>query len=112
VQPDLGHERLAIVPQVPPNQATIAGRDIRLGHGSVDVRASASGHTYRTQIQVSRGVDADHVTIGYTLAHGARPLSVRLDGRTVHKYRVVDTNRGAEVTVATGPGQHTLVVTA
>jgi hypothetical protein len=112
VDPDLGRGRLAVVPQLPSNQNTISGRDIRLGRGSVDVSVSHRGNSYRTEIRVDRKVGADQVTIGYTLAHGARPLSVKLDGRTVHNYRVVDTNRGAEVSVATHAGYHTLTVTA
>jgi hypothetical protein len=37
---------------------------------------------------------------------------VVLDGGAVHNYRVVETNRGVEVTVATSAGHHTLTVTA
>jgi hypothetical protein len=34
-----------------------------------------------------------------------------LDGRTVNNYKLVETNRGTEVTVATGAGHHTLAIT-
>ena len=43
VDPDLGRGRLAVVPQLPPGQHRIAGHDIRLGHGSVDVTVSRAG---------------------------------------------------------------------
>ena len=56
-------------------------------------------------------MNADTIAIGHTLPRGARPERVQLDGRTVHHYRVVQTNRGVEVTVPTGKGQHTLTIT-
>jgi hypothetical protein len=37
---------------------------------------------------------------------------VVLDGKTVHKYQVRQTNRGTEVTVPTTSGHHTLTITA
>jgi hypothetical protein len=58
----------------------------------------------------TRGVDADEITIGHTLPHGAHPVAVVLDGRPVHNYQVRETNRGTEVTVATGKGHHTLTI--
>jgi hypothetical protein len=109
VQPDLGLGRLAVVPQVPDGQPSVQGRDIRLGRGALDVLAAHDGDTYTTRIDASH-VRARTVTIGHTLPHGAEPSSVKLDGRTVH-YAVEQTNRGAEVTVPTDAGRHTLVVT-
>jgi hypothetical protein len=110
VRPDLGNDRLEVVPQVPQGQNTVAGKDIRLGRGSVDVRATHSGAVYRTTIDVSRALNADTIVIGHTLPRGARPESVKLDGRTLHHYRMVKTNRGVEVTVTTGKGHHTLTI--
>jgi hypothetical protein len=110
VRPDLGNERLEIVAQVPPGHRSVAGKDIRLGRGSVDVQASHTGKVYRTKIYVGSGVHADRVLIGHTLPRGTHPTSVKLDGRTVRDYRLVQTNRGAEVTVATREGRHTLTV--
>jgi hypothetical protein len=112
VRPDLGNGFLELVPQVPDGQTSVQGRDIRLGHGSVDVLASHTGDTYRTEIDVTRGVGAGEVAIGHTLPAGAHPTAVVLDGQTVHRYQVRETNRGTEVTVATSAGHHTLVVTA
>ena len=111
VRPDLGRGRLELVPQVPQGQTTVSGRDIRLGGGSADVRATHAGDVYRTVVDVGKGVGADRVSIGHTLPAGAQPAVVVLDGRPVHDYRVRQTNRGTEVTVPAGPGRHTLVVT-
>ena len=111
VRPDLGNERIEFVPQVPQGQTSVRGQDIRLGHGSADVLATHSGNVYRTKIDTSRGVDAEHVVIGHTLPRGSHPVTVTLDGRSVHNYRVVQTNRGVEVTVSTDEGHHTLTIT-
>jgi hypothetical protein len=111
VRPDLGHGRLEVVPQVPAGQTSVQGRDIRLGRGSADVQATHTGSTYRTRVDVSKGVGAGKVALGHTLPAGSHPATVTLDGRRLHHYRVVETNRGTEVTVVTGPGRHTLTVT-
>ena len=111
VRPDLGRERLEIVPQLPQGQNVVRGEDIRLGDGSVDVRAARAGDSYRTVIDISKRVDADKVTIGHTLPAGVQPAVVMLDGRRVHNYEVVETNRGTEVTVQTTAGHHTLIIT-
>jgi hypothetical protein len=112
VRPDLGHERVEFVPQVPQGQTSVQGKDIRLGRGSADVLATHTGQEYRTKINVSSDLNADVVLIGHTLPRGSHPAKVTLDGRTVHDYRTVQTNRGVEVTVSTGTGHHILSVTA
>lgn len=111
VRPDLGRARVEFVPQVPQGQPSVQARNIRLGHGSADVLATHTGSQYRTQVVTTNGVGADQVVIGHTLPRGTQPTSVVLDGRTVHNYRVRETARGAEVTVSTGAGHHTLTVT-
>jgi hypothetical protein len=111
VRPDLGNRRIEVVPQVPQGQTTVQGRDIRLGGGSADVRATHVGDAYRTRIDVGKGVGAHRVVIGHTLPAGARPATVVLDGRRVHDYRVRATNRGTEVTVPTTAGHHILTIT-
>jgi hypothetical protein len=111
VRPDLGHGHVAFVPQVPQGQTSVQGKDIRLGNGSASVLASHAGDTYRTKITTA-GTGARDVEIGHTLPRGTRPASVVLDGRRVHNYQVRETNRGTEVTAPTGPGHHTLIVTA
>jgi hypothetical protein len=112
VRPDLGHGAVEFVPQVPQGQTTVRGQDIRLGGGSADVLATHVGDSFRTEIDVSAGVGASAVTIGHTLARRQQPVAVVLDGRAVHNYKVVETNRGTEVTVATTAGHHTLTITA
>jgi hypothetical protein len=111
VRPDLGNERVEFVPQVPLGQTSVRGQDIRLGGGSADVLATHSGSAYTTQIDVTSGVGANEVVIGHTLPRGAQPSAVVLDGRAVHNYNVVETNRGTEVTISTTTGHHTLTVT-
>jgi hypothetical protein len=110
VRPDLGRGRLAVVPQLP-STAPIAGRDIRLGNGELDlVAASRDGNRYRTTVDAG---DAPiwRLRIGHTLPHGASVRSVWLDGRRTG-WQARRTNRGLEVTVESRRGEHTLVVEA
>jgi len=83
------------------------------GPDAVEARGIAThvGDQYATTITIGRGVDASSVRLGHTLPRGSYPASVVLDGRAVQNYRVTQTNRGVEVTVATTPGQHTLRIT-
>jgi hypothetical protein len=106
VRPDMGRDALEVVPQLPSN-APIAGRDIRLGKGSIDVSASRAGKRYRTEVDGK----VKHLRIGHTLPRGSEVRSVTLDGRRVH-WRARTTNRGLEVTAQTGRGDHELVVEA
>ena len=112
VRPDLGNGRIEFVPQVPQGQTSVRGQDIRLGRGSADVLATHDGNRYVTQVDASSGVGAREVLIGHTLPRGAHPQSVVLDGRAVHNFALLDTNRGTELTIGTGAGHHTLIVTA
>jgi hypothetical protein len=108
VQPDLGRGRLAVVPQLP-SSSPIAGEDIRLGSGAIDVSAGRTGKAYRTTVDTG-DAPVDRLAIGHTLPRRARVESVVLDGER-HRFRERLTNRGLEVSVETGPGEHTLVVT-
>jgi hypothetical protein len=112
VRPDLGNGRVEFVAQVPQGQTEVRGEDIRLSDGSADVEATHDGGSYRTVIDVSRRVGADEVVIGHTLPRGTQPATVVLDGKTIHHYKVRETNRGTEVTVSTTSGHHTLTITA
>jgi hypothetical protein len=107
VRPDMGRRELEVVPQLP-SDAPIAGEDIRLGRGKLDlVAASREGRDYRTKVDTgSSGVK--ELVIGHTLPRGSRVESVWLDGRRV-PWRESETNRGLEVTVKTRPGEHLLV---
>jgi hypothetical protein len=109
VRPDLGRERLAVVPQLP-SSLPIAGEDIRLGGGAIDVSAGRTGSAYRTTVDTA-DAPVSELVIGHTLPRGSQVRSVTLDGERQPASRRL-TNRGLEVTVETGPGEHTLVVTA
>ncbi|MEA2407980.1 MAG: hypothetical protein QOE69_2099 [Thermoleophilaceae bacterium] len=110
VRPDLGRRRLELTPQVPQGQSRLAGENVRLGGGAVDVAASRSGRVYRTAARLR--VSLARFVIGHTLPRGSRVKSVRLDGRRV-PYRTRLTNRGIEVLVrAPASGRHELVVRA
>ena len=108
VRPDIGRDALEVVPQLP-SSAPIAGRDIRLGKGSIDVAASRDGKRYRTEVDPD--VKLRELLIGHTLPRGSQVRSVRLDGRSV-KWEARTTNRGLEVTVKAGRGDHEVVVEA
>jgi hypothetical protein len=111
VRPFLGDGALQVVPQVPQGQPSVAGSNIRLGDGSVDVLASRAGNLYTTELQL-HGLKLKTVQIGHTLPAGSRPSDVRLDGSRVHHATVTQTNRGVEVTVPVrGSGPHTLTMT-
>ena len=111
VRPDLGRDRLEVVPQVPDGQNRVAGSNIRLGMaGSADVSARVSGSRHVTEVRAR--VPLRRLVLGHTLAHGASVERVRLDGDPV-RYRVRETNRGVEVLVrAPVRGEHQLVVRA
>ena len=83
VDPDLGHGRVAVIPQLPQGQQKVAGSNIRVGRGSVDVSARLTGKELRTDVTV-KGVGAT-VTIGAVLPTGAKVKSVypRRPGRAV-----------------------------
>ena len=111
VRPFLGDGALQVVPQVPQGQPSVAGSNIRLGDGSVDVFASRSGNLYTTKLQV-HGLRLKTVQIGHTLPAGSTPRDIRLDGKRVHNATVTPTNRGVEVTAPVdGSGPHTLTMT-
>jgi hypothetical protein len=110
VRPDMGRRDLAVVPQLP-SDAPIAGEDIRLGSGKLDiVAASRQGRDYRTRADTgSSGVE--ELVIGHTLPRGSKVESVWLDGRRV-RWDAEETNQGLEVTVDAGPGERRLLVRA
>jgi hypothetical protein len=108
VRPDMGRRELSVVPQLP-SDAPIAGEDIRLGRGQLDlVAASRQGRDYRTKVDTGSS-GARELVIGHTLPRGSRVKSVWLDGRRV-RWRERETNRGLEVTVKTRGGEHRLLV--
>ena len=100
VAPDLGHGRLAVVPQLPDGQSRIAGSDIRLGGGAADVGVSRTGRVLSTTVHTD-GLQSVLLTVGAVLPDGAGVGSVRLDGHPV-PYQLVHTARGTEVRVDAG----------
>jgi hypothetical protein len=110
VRPDLGRRRLEVTPQVPTGQPSVAGENIRLGDGAVDVEASRSGSRYRTFVRAR--VDLKRLVLGHTVPPDTTVDRVTLDGERTD-YRIRPTNRGLEVLVAAKPfGSHTLIVRA
>jgi hypothetical protein len=109
VRPDMGRDRLEVVPQVPPYQKAIAGRRIRIAKKSVDVIATHSGKRYGVRMRSRARLKK--LTLGQTLPAGAKISRVTLDGRRV-KHTTRTTNRGLEVTVRvrTPNRRHVLLV--
>ncbi len=109
VSPDLGRGALTVVPQVPGGQHRVAGANILLGDGSVDVTAERTASALTTTV-TRHG--STHLLIGHVLPTGAVVGSVTLDG-TPTAYDVRQTARGREVVVDAGTGTSTkaLVVT-
>lgn len=108
VDPDLGHGKVSVVPQIPGGQQKVAGSNIRLGRGSVDVSASLAGKELRTEV-TSKGLSAT-VTIGAVLPAGAKVRAVALDGRAA-QYKLVTTARGTEVHLTARGSRSTLRIT-
>jgi hypothetical protein len=108
VRPEMGRRELEVVPQLP-SDAPIAGEDIRLGSGKLDlVAASRQGRDYRTKVDTGSS-RVQELVIGHTLPRGSRVESVWLDGRRV-RWDADKTNRGLEVTVDARPGERRLLV--
>ena len=108
VRPDLGVGRLEVVPQVPSRQSSVAGADILVGRGFVDVAATHVGSVYTTT--VAAVVDC-RLTIGHRLPRTATVRSVTLNGEPV-SYRIRRGHRGQEVLVRAPAGsRQRLVVT-
>ncbi|MCU7728484.1 hypothetical protein ODJ79_32640 [Actinoplanes sp. KI2] len=107
VDPDLGRGALSVVPQIPPGQTRVAGSDIAVGPGHVDVQAAVRAATLT--VTVDAAVRA-RLTLGAVLPAGKTVSAVRLDGRPVPS-RLATTTRGVEVLVGAGSGgRHTLQV--
>jgi len=106
VSPDLGRSRLTVVPQVPDGQTRVAGSNVRLGDGSIDVSAERSESTLTTT--VTRDLRT-RLRIGHVLPPDAEVTAVTLDGAPV-AHRERQTARGRDVVVDAGPGSGTSVL--
>ena len=108
VAPDLGNGKLSVVPQVPAGQKQIAGSDILVGTGHLDVKATRDGNVL--SVTVAAAVSCQ-LSLGIVLPAGAKVASVTLDGRPAGARRT-STTRGDELVVnAPSGGRHALVVT-
>ena len=90
VSPDLGRDYLEVVSKVPAGQSRIAGSNIRLGRGSVDVTAEHHSKTLTTTVR--RRLAAD-LLIGHVLPNGAEVAKVTLNGRRHGVRRAADSPR-------------------
>jgi hypothetical protein len=107
VSPDMGRHRFTVVPQIPAGQRRVAGENIRLGGGTVDVAAHRSRRRLVTVVHQDGG---DRLTIGAVLPDGARVRRARLDGRRT-PFTVVTTARGREIRVEAGRADGTTRLT-
>jgi hypothetical protein len=103
VAPDLGRGTVSVAPQVPTGQSNVAGADIRLASGSIDVAATRTSTSLTTTVRRHLSVA---LTIGAVLPTGKAVTSVTLNGAPV-SYALVTTARGQEVRVAAGGGTAT-----
>jgi hypothetical protein len=109
VRPDMGRDRVEVVPQLP-SSSPIAGSNIRLGKGALElVRATRDGRRYVTTVDTG-SAPVRRLQIGHTLPRDAKVDRVTLDGRKV-RWQQRTTNRGLEVTTTARRGRHTLTVT-
>jgi hypothetical protein len=100
VAPDLGRGSVQVVPQVPDGQSNVAGTNVRLGSGSIDVAATRTPSALTTTVTRHMAVA---LTIGAVVPTGKTVASVTLNGAAV-AYTLVPTSRGQEVRVAAGSG--------
>ena len=108
VAPDIGNGALSVVPQVPAGQTKIAGSDILVGSGHLDVTATHDGNVLSVSVDAAVGAN---LTLGVVLPDGAKVASVTVDGKSAGAQRA-STARGDELLVKNlSSGKHTLVVT-
>ncbi len=100
VAPDLGRGSVQVVPQVPDGQSNVAGSNVRLGSGSIDVAATRTPSALTTTVTRHMAVA---LTIGAVVPTGKTVTGVTLNGAPV-AYTLVPTSRGQEVRVAAGSG--------
>jgi hypothetical protein len=103
VSPDLGRDRVAVVPQLPAGQTKASADSVKLGAFTIDVAATHQGSAYTTTV-TRHG--RTNLRIGAVLPDGATIASATLNGSPV-KPKLVRTTRGLEATVAARAGQRT-----
>ncbi|MGZ3611266.1 MAG: hypothetical protein ACXVBU_14520 [Ktedonobacteraceae bacterium] len=100
VDPQLGNGLLEVLPSVPSGQSSVAGSNILIGTGSIDVSATHSGNTWTTTVKSSLTCT---LHVGATLPAGSTVKSVTLNGASA-AYVVRDTNSGRQVFISTSCG--------
>jgi hypothetical protein len=103
VAPDLGRDRVAVVPQLPAGQTKASADSVKLGVFTIDVAAAHEGSAYTTTV-TRHG--RTNLRIGAVLPDGATIASATLNGSPV-KPKLVRTTRGLEATVGARTGQRT-----
>jgi hypothetical protein len=109
VSPDLGRNRVSVVPQLPESETKASANTVKLGLIAIDVAAERQGSTYTTRVTRHGRVD---LRIGAVLPDGATVTSATLNGSPV-KPKLVQTTRGLEAVISAKPDQRTatLVIT-
>ena len=110
VSPDVGRDRFTVVPQIPSGQYKVAGRDIRVGTGLVNVTALRGNS--RLVDDRPAGPASRCSRSAPCCPTGKHVKAVTVDGRKA-SFRVLSTARGREVRVNGGRevGRTVLVVT-
>jgi hypothetical protein len=103
VSPDLGRNRVSVLPQLPQSETKASVNTVKLGSIAIDVTAERQGSTYTTRVTRHGRVD---LRIGAVLPDGATVTSATLNGSPV-KPKLVKTTRGLEATVLASRGQRT-----
>ena len=103
VSPDLGRNRVSVVPQLPKSETNASVNTVKLGLIAIDVAAARQGGTYTTTVTRHGRVD---LRVGAVLPDGATVTSATLNGSPV-KPKLVQTTRGLEAFVRAKPEQRT-----
>jgi hypothetical protein len=103
VSPDLGRNRVSVVPQLPESETKASANTVKLGLIAIDVAAERQGSTYTTRVTRHGRVD---LRIGAVLPDGATVTSATLNGSPV-KPKLVQTTRGLEAVISAQPEQRT-----
>jgi hypothetical protein len=106
VAPNLGRDRVAVVPQLPAGQTKASADSVKLGVFTIDVAATHQGSAYTTTV-TRHG--RTNLRIGAVLPDGATVASATLNGAPV-KPKLVRTTRGLEATVGARAGQRTAML--
>ncbi|NIM92197.1 MAG: glycogen debranching protein [Anaerolineales bacterium] len=107
VRPNIPGDSLLVVPNIPSSWTNLSVKNLRVGHGTIDVSAEHNDLTYRTTISAPAGWT---LIIGHTIPTDSEVESVMLDDAET-EYEIVDSIGGRTIQVKTTTGtEHTLVV--